>query len=108
MGELANLRAQAEGSGTGTPAKTAVSTSGSSDQPSRQSQLPNHYCLNPMHDPRLLTEDRFFYFADERVCPVCPVCEKPVNAQFVEYDAKGRPQIPSGLKELASRIGERV
>ena len=96
MGSLANLRDQADSGDTG--AKV-----------SRKSSTPNLYCLENGHSVRLLTEDRFFYWdLSEPGCPICPVCQKQVNAQGVAYNAKGQPQIPEGLLGLASRIGEPV
>lgn len=95
MGTLATLRGQADDGG-----EKAVT---------RQSVTPNYYCLDNKHGPALLTEDRFFYWdANDPGCPVCPVCNKQVNAQAVAYNAKGQPQIPAGLLGLADRIGERI
>lgn len=94
MGSLATLRSQAD----------------EGDQfVERPSATPNHYCLNTDHHPRLLTEERFFYWDEtDPGCPVCPSCNRQVNAQRVGYNAKGQPQIPPGLLALASRIGEPV
>jgi hypothetical protein len=70
---------------------------------------PTYYCLESSHDPRLLTDSRFFYWdLSSTDCPVCPVCNRMVSAQLVPLNAKGQPQIPPGLLELASRIGERI
>jgi hypothetical protein len=98
MGTLATLRDQADGGDE--PQATASP---------RVSAAPNYYCLDNKHGPRLLTEDRFFYWdMNQSGCPVCPVCQKQVNAQMVTLNAKGQPQIPDGLLALASRIGEPV
>jgi|SRR5215469_3628833 len=73
------------------------------------SLVPNMYCLRTSHDPQLLTDNRMFYWdPDDKTCPVCPVCNRQVEAQYVDYDAKGRPQIPANLRALASRLGEVV
>jgi hypothetical protein len=74
-----------------------------------QGQEPNLYCLGQGHSPALLTEERFFYWdLNQPGCPVCPVCQKQVEAQFVSTNAKGQPVIPQNLLALADRIGERV
>jgi len=97
---LASLRDQADEPETPKSSKKAAAVA---------STLPNHYCLNPKHDPRLLTENRFFYWdLSDPSCPVCPVCEKQVNAQLLPYNAKGQPQIPPALLALGDRIGEAV
>lgn len=98
MGSLADLRNQAD-SGDDQP-KTGTT---------RKSQVPNLYCLDPAHSPRLVTEDRFFYAdPNDPTCPVCPVCNKQVSAQGVACNAKGQPQIPDGVAALAGRIGEPI
>jgi hypothetical protein len=88
--------------------------SDSGDKPTRgqaavKVQQPTYYCVENSHSPRLLTESRMFYFdLNDPHPPVCPVCNRQVSAQLVEYNAKGQPQIPRKLLELADRIGERV
>lgn len=95
MGSLATLRSQADEQ--------------PDEQVARRSVTPNHYCLGLDHHPRLVTEDRFFYWDEnDPGCPVCPTCNKQVNAQRIGYNAKGQPQIPVGLLGIASRIGEPV
>lgn len=97
MGDLARLRSQ---SGADDPGAELVPS---------DSQTPNLYCLASGHDPRLLTESRFFYWdMTQPGCPVCPVCQKEVNAQFTGLNAKGQPVIPENLRVLQDRIGERV
>lgn len=97
MSSLSALRDQADSGGDPSPA---------TDQ---QSALPNYYCLANTHDPRMLTENRFFYWdpADPG-CPTCPVCNRQVQAQSLSYNAKGQPVIPANLLALADRIGEQV
>lgn len=86
-----------------------VDDGGQPDEPTQPSALPNHYCTDKNHSPRILTEDRFFYWDDDQPgCPICPVCNKQVSAQRVGVDARGRPQIPANLLALSSRIGEPV
>lgn len=83
------------------------------DEPPKKGQTdeptPNYYCLDSAHDPRLLTENRFFHHdPSDPGCPVCPTCKKEVVAQGVGTNAKGQPQIPANLLSLSDRIGERV
>lgn len=115
MGDLARLQEAAtgdQGQSGGSGGRRRLASSGG-DFPSGdsgpQSQIPNHYCLASGHDPRLLTEARFFW-ADpsDPACPVCPVCNKQVNAQLLSYNAKGQPVIPQNLLSLSARIGEAV
>jgi hypothetical protein len=98
MGSLASLRDQAdEEPKSGSSRKAAAS------------MAPNMYCLSNTHGPRLVTEERFFYWdPKDNSCPVCPICQKQVNAQALPYNAKGQPQIPEGVLALAHRIGEPV
>lgn len=115
MGDLARLQEAATGDkgqsgGSGGRRRLAL---GGGDLPSGdsdpQSQIPNQYCLASSHDPRLLTEARFFWAdLNDPSCPVCPTCNKQVQAQALEYNAKGQPVIPRNLLALADRIGEAV
>lgn len=100
MGDLARLRDQSEADD---PSTQLV--------PSSQTPEPtsNMYCLSSAHDPRMLTENRFFYWdQNDPNCPVCPVCQRQVQAQFCGINAKGQPTIPANLLALSERIGERV
>lgn len=106
MGDLARLRDQ---SGADEPAASSAPADGPKAETPRKTQTPNLYCLKQSHDPRMLTENRFFYWDLARPgCPVCPVCGQEVEAQNLEFNAKGLPTIPRNLLALQERIGERV
>jgi hypothetical protein len=114
VGDLARLQEavtgdQGQGSGGGQRKLARSGGSPPSGDSGPLSQTPNLYCLASSHDPRLLTEARFFWAdPNDPSCPVCPVCDKQVQAQALEYNAKGQPVIPRNLLSLADRIGERV